>query len=259
MSKTAVLLTLLVLSPTVARSQIVEIRTQPSAAAGAIADPEAPIEFFGRGLTEMHFTGQVEASTQILKIRIGEPNGFSIPLYLLTGATNTVFGDGEPSEATIADLTSATGGFLNGSFNGDLPLFQSQSTITQIRLGMMGGVRLLSGRPQTSGDVTLFGAGYLDGGIIFQTAAWADDGDYEEGGVFWIQLKYAGTAAPEATLREIFGEQVEEPHGVRADLGILIKDRVNVKLGAFLPQQSSGVAGMDRTTFRVALDYKVAR
>jgi hypothetical protein len=244
---------LAVLTCETAYSQIIEIR-RPLAFE---AMDDAPVEFLSRGLLDLHVNGQVEASAQMVRIRIGEPNGFNVPFYLLVGATRSAFGDDQANEATVTDLINPTGGLVNGSFQADLPVWRSASEITFVRLAGSGGGRLVSGRSTLEDELKVFGAGYADGGILFQTGAWEADGSYLKGGMAWVQARYAASFIPSEKREEMFGLLSTNPSGIRIEGGILIQDRVNVKLGAYLPQTGRDLPTLGAPAWRLALDYNV--
>lgn len=247
----------LMTTPASALSQIVEIRTRPTGVAAASTPPR--VELFGRGLLDLHFSGQVEASAQTLKIRIGEPDGFSVPLYLITGATSSTFGASEFNEETLVSLISPTGGFLNAMLNGTLTIVQSATGISRVQVAGLGSGRLHAARPADGGDMSIFGAGYVDGGVLLQTGAWDANGSYEQGGVAWLQAKYNAVLISTNRLQEYFGEDSEQPHGVRIEGGLLIRNRVNVKAGVFIPTAGKQLPTLDKAAVRFALDYNVSR
>jgi hypothetical protein len=219
---------------------------------------EGPI-LFGKGLFDYNVNGQIAANVQVLKIRIGEPKGFSIPFYLLTGATSTTFGDSKDNESTVADLISPTGGFINGFFNGYIHLLGAKEKVTALESTFSIGGRMVSGKNKSENIQEIFGAAYLDVGFLFQTGAWEADNNYVDGGVFWAQMRYAATIASKSKLEAVFGENMESPAGLRFELGILIQDKVNIKLGGYIPQAGKSLPTLDKTAWKIAFDYKVSK
>jgi hypothetical protein len=45
----------------------------------------------------------------------------------------------------------------------------------------------------------------------------------------------------------------------RLELGILIQDKVNVKLGGYIPQTGKDLPTLDKKAWKLAFDYKVSK
>lgn len=247
----------LLLTPAGATAQLMEVNAiEPGLESGG--DGAGP-EWLSQGLFDVVASGQIQTAASIVKIHIGEPGVFHIPLYLMTGTTSSPLGTDSGNEATVWDLISQTGGLLAVAANGSRLLTSSTSGITNLKVGFSASGKLISGQNQMTGDRDFFGGGYLDAGLIFQTGAWEGDGGYEEGGVFWMQARYSYGLASQTTLDELFGPTVaERPHGVRLDGGIYIKDRVNIKVGTFIAGGGDGLPNLGEPQLRFALDYKVS-
>src|SRR5690606_29097917 len=90
-------------------------------------EEENPIEVLGRSFVDVFNSGKMQGTAQLLKLRIGEPNGFYVPFYFFLGASGDGFGDSELNENTAANLLNPIGGLFNGTFNGRNNLFKSES------------------------------------------------------------------------------------------------------------------------------------
>jgi hypothetical protein len=236
-------------------AQVVEVQTKPRGAVVAAGNRD-PVDLLARGFFDVVTSGQVQASAQVIKLRIGEPDGFSMPVYLLTGATRTTFGNAEEAEAAVLDLVAPNGGFVNVMTNIYANLINSNTDVTSLKFtGSIGG-RLISAREQSEGDVSIFGAGYAHAGLYFQTGA-RIVGPNPQDGIFWIQAAYSGSLLSNNQLQTYFGADAEAPRGLRGELGIFIKERVNLKLGAFIPDAGKSLPALDKTLVRFAFDYNV--
>jgi hypothetical protein len=248
----------LALSPAQLFGQIVDVQTAPAGQQSAVG--EDGLTMFGRGFVDTYFSGQIETTAEFLKVRIGEPEGFSLPLYLLVGSMESGMGSTEQNGGTAISLISPTGGLLNISMFLNLSMYHSTTNITQFRLSAMGAGKLVNGQEVGTTEGKMFPAGYYEAGIYFQTGAWEAGGVYSEGGIFWIQAKYAGSVSSLSDLETVFGPSVaENPHGFRSELGMLIKDKVNIRLGIFLAQGGDQLPSLDEPVFKLALDYKVSK
>jgi hypothetical protein len=236
-------------------AQVIELYAHPPGAQAVATENSR--ELFGKGLFDFHFSGHLESTAQIVKIRVGEPNGFNAPLYLLAGATSAVSGNSGSIKTTVANLVGPTGGIINAIANIDLPIYKRRDGVTRIRLNALGAGRLVSGEAMATGATTIIPAGYFDGGIVIETAAWLNDVGYQELGTMWLSAKYSATAAADDKFREVFGLASEEPAGIRGEVGIFIKEKVNVKIGVYVARQGKNLPGLDEAAWRMAFDYSV--
>ena len=238
-------------------AQNVEVYTgSPKAGAGS----EKNLELFGKGLLDYGFAGQVQASAQALKINIGEPKGFYLPVYLLVGATNGDIGSEKINKSTVLSMINSTGGLMNLSTNFYAKLYASESAITSLRFTSQLGAKLVTGRDSLTNDGQIRPMGFFEGGLVFQTGAWEADAGYEEGGIFWVQARYAIMSMAKDDLKSYFGEKVDQlPSGPKLELGILIKNKVNIKLSYFKAVTGQNVPTLNDGQFRVALDYNVSK
>jgi hypothetical protein len=232
-----------------------ELSTGPAPPAATVA--EGP-EWLGQGLFDVTESGQIQTSASLVKIYVGEPGGFRIPFYLLTGTTSSALSEDSGNEATVWDLISQTGGLASLATNLDRTLWSSQSGITILKGAFAAAGKIGTGSDPASGDAEFFGAGYVDGGLVFQTGAWQGDDQYRDGGIAWLQARYAYGLAGNTRLEELFGPDAERPHGVRIDGGIFIQGRINVKVGVFLAVGGEDLPNLDGPALRFSFDYKVA-
>jgi hypothetical protein len=237
-------------------AQQVEINTGTSD--GNFAGEKKQIEFFGKGLLDYGFEGQLQATAQAVKVNIGEPNGFYLPVYLLVGATNSDLGSAELNKSAVMNLINPTGGTLNLSSNFYIKFYESESKVTSLKFNGYIAGKLISGRDAVTNESFSKPSVFFDGGLIFQTGAWTEDEGYKDGGVFWMQAKYAASYMAAEDLRSYFGESVNGiPHGVRFELGCYIKSRINIKLSYYKAINSSNIPTLNDGQFRLALDYNV--
>jgi len=241
--------------PCLLMAQNVEVFTgQTRAAAGT----EKKVDLFSKGLIDYGFSGQVQASAQAVKINIGEPQGFYVPIYLLVGATNGDIGSEKLNKSTVLSMINSTGGLLNLSTNFYVKLLESNSGITNLRFTSQLGGKLVTGRDSLSSDGKATPMGFLEAGLFFQTGAWEADAGYEEGGIFWLQARYAIMSMAKDDLKSYFGEAVNQlPAGPKIEMGILIKNKVNIKLSYFKAVSGERIPTLNDGQFRLALDYSV--
>lgn len=216
------------------------------------------VELFGRGLLDYGFEGQLQATTQFLKINIGEPNKFFIPVYLLIGATSGDFGKEQLNKNTIMSLISPSGGLLNLNGNLYFRIFGKDDAVTSLKFNSMIGAKLITGRNLVNNEALIKPVAFADPGLYFQTGAWSPEDGYKKGGIFWLQAKYALFAMDKSGLSEYFGATANSvPQGVRLEMGIFVERRVNIKLSYFKASAGKNIPTLNDGQFRLALDYSV--
>lgn len=261
---------ILFISTVCVKAQIVEINTEKSSyradSTNLAAEESKNVELFSRALVDYGFEGQIQTTTQALKINIGEPTKLYLPIYLLVGATSGDFGSDQLNKSTILGLINPTGGLLNLSTNLYKTLVQSESKISSIKLSLLGGAKLLTGRSTTTNNSKANIGFFADGGITLQTGAWTADpegdgtSEYKDGGIAWLQLKYSYMNLSKDDLKDLFGQMVTDtPHGPRIEFGIYIKDRVNIKLSYFKTAVNTNIPTLNDSQFRLAFDYNVSK
>ncbi|MFH1679359.1 MAG: hypothetical protein ABIH26_01800, partial [Candidatus Eisenbacteria bacterium] len=184
-------------------AQVVEVF--PTAGYARLGAEEGEgFEMLGGGFVDYGLNGQIQASAEVVKIYVGEPDGFYLPLYLLTGATSGELGTDELNKGSVFDLVTPTGGTVNACTNAYLSVFSTRKHVTRVSLsGFLSG-RLVAGRDINTTDSRLAPAVYADIGLTFQTGAWLANGTYEKGGIFWSQAKYAVAYASDSDLEALF-------------------------------------------------------
>jgi hypothetical protein len=166
-------------------------------------------QLFKRGGAELNFEGPAQAIVQILKVFLGEPTGFNLPVYLfLSPAGDVLGGERKPNELTAATLVNPLGGTLNLTLNQDHKLLGKADKYSGIRLAYHLSGKLLSGERLSDPNQGLVApVGYGDIGLQFQTGAWGEDQSTGVG-VAWLQAKIGGSLGPKSDLQDLFGPGV---------------------------------------------------
>lgn len=163
--------------------------------------PGQPVkpEIFTNGFIDIVNNGQVNASARFIRLFIGEPGKFGIPLSLYSGVSANNFQNQSTSGQISNDnLMSAyinpLSGLVNVSCDG---LFYLKRTKSVTKPGIMYylGERVLTGYrsgpvtdPQT-GKPCNFLNSFATLGFYFQTAAW-ERSNAKNVGVFWLVVRY---------------------------------------------------------------------
>jgi hypothetical protein len=235
-----------------------ELEIYSGSASGSYAGEVDPVQFFGKGFLDYGLQGQFQTTAQVLKINIGEPNGFYLPVSLLVGAANSDFSSNEVNLNTIMGLINPTGGAMNLSTNFHVKLYDDNDKVTRLKIsGLLSG-KLITGRNYITNESHVSPSGYLDLGVFFQTGAWTAQDEYRDGGIFWVQAKYSVSYLAGKDIATYFGEDIQGmPNGPRIEVGCYIKNRVNIKLAYYKALGKDGIPSLDNSQFRLALDYSV--
>ena len=222
---------------------------------------EQQFEILGRGFIDFFSNGKMQGTAQLLKLNIGEPNGFYVPLYILVGSSGDGIGMQKKNENTIANLLNPIGGIINGAINGRNNLYASKSGITSLKLSYQLSVKLINAQDSATGNSKFLGAGYGNLGLFFQTGAWDQD-DKGNMGVFWIQAKAtASYAFDDASYKKVLGNNFSESYfvGYAIDLGIEINNRINLKAGLYQYLNNQKLDLVEKPVFKFSLDYNLKK
>jgi len=168
---------------------------------------------FSSGFIDVISNGQVHAAARLLKVHIGEPGKWTLPLSLYSGVSANNFQNAYPAAGTRSNdhlpnqLINPLSGMVNVSVEGTRKLFHN-GLHTQWGLLWQAGERLLTGyrmgglTDPTTGKPVHFLSAFATAGVYFQTAARERSGGGKTG-IFWLSARYIGSANPASTLRNI--------------------------------------------------------
>jgi hypothetical protein len=165
-------------------------------------------ELFTSGFIDIFNSGQVNASARFLRLNIGEPGKFSVPLSFYSGVSSNNFqsqssGTYNPKSNTqlIIDYINPLSGLINVSSESVL-FFKRTRRITKPGFTYQVGERLLTGYrtanetgdEHTNDDETVVPVNFFNTfgslGLYFQTGAWEKNSNNEnEVGLFWLSLR----------------------------------------------------------------------
>lgn len=203
-------------------------------------------EIFTSGFIDIVNNGQVNASARFLRLFIGEPGKFAIPLSFYGGVSNNSFqGGGSPNttgnlllrsnDHLINQYINPLSGLVNISTEGIL-FFKKSSKLTRAGLLYQFGERVLTGvrtgqanNPQTGKPLNFlnsFGAS----GLYWQTGAWERNNN-KNVGIFWLAARYHACFTNPGQLKE-FLPDIETNGlymGYSIGFGVEINSLVNLK------------------------------
>jgi hypothetical protein len=189
-------------------------------------------------------SGQVNASARFIRLSIGEPGKFSIPLSLYGGVSNNTFGSQQGGGTTtiqksndqlITQYINPLSGLINVSVDG-LVYFSKTEKVTKAGFIYQIGERVLTGyktglvsNPQT-GRPSNFLNGFGTVGLYFQTGAW-ERNNAKNVGIFWLAGRYIACHSSSKSIKE-FLPDIETNglyHGFSMGFGVEINNLINIK------------------------------
>lgn len=200
-------------------------------------------EIFTSGFIDVMNNGQVNASARFVRLSIGEPGRFFIPLSLYGGVSNNTF-NGQQGTTTaiqksndqlINQYINPLSGLINVSVDGIL-YFSKTQKVTRAGFIYQLGERVLTGyktgaisNPQT-GRPSNFLNGFGTAGLYFQTGAW-ERNNAKNMGIFWIAGRYIATHSSSKSIREFLPDVKTNGlyHGFSLGFGVEINNLINIK------------------------------
>jgi hypothetical protein len=199
-------------------------------------------EIFTSGFIDIMNNGQVNASARFIRLNIGEPGKFCIPLSLYGGVSNNTFQSPQlggfsqhNNEQLINQYINPLSGLINVSVEG-IRFFSRSKKLTQTGLLYQAGERVLTGyRSSNPGDPQAgrpsnFLNSFAVAGVYFQTGAW-ERNNASNIGLFWISCRYIVSKSSSSNIREFLPEINTNGfyHGYSMGLGVEINNLVNIK------------------------------
>ncbi len=201
-------------------------------------------EILTSGFIDIINNGQVNASARFIRLSIGEPGKFAIPLSIYSGVSSNNFqnqqspGGQRSNEHLVNSFINPLSGLANISVDGII--FFNRKTSSRITQGGFlyhGGIRILTGfktgppTDPTTGRPINFLNSFATLGLYFQTGAW-ERNNAKNVGVFWLAGRYITCKTGERQLQEILpGIQTNGfYHGWSVAWGIEINNLVNIKV-----------------------------
>lgn len=235
-----------------ASAQVKEVSFAPikdSTKAIAVKPQPYKPEIFTSGFIDFVNNGQVNASARFIRLYVGEPGKFAIPLSIYSGVSSNNFQNPyafqRSNDVLVTNFINPLSGLANISIDGvqffnkkarpDDPVGREKAT----RMGCLYhlGERILTGirtgpvsDPATGKPVNFLNS-FASLGLYFQTGAW-DRNNSKNVGVSWFALRYIGCYTNANQLKEIIPtiETNGFYHGYSLAWGVEISNFVNIKV-----------------------------
>lgn len=200
-------------------------------------------EIFTSGFIDIMNNGQVNAAARFIRLYVGEPGKFAVPLSLYGGVSNNNFqnqtnNNGQPknNDQLINQYINPLSGLINISIDG-IFYFKQRQAISKSGFLYHIGERVLTGYksglvtdPQT-GKPNNFLNSFATMGYYFQTGAW-ERNNAKNVGIFWVALRYIGCYSNPKQIK-VFLPDISTKgiyHGYSMGFGVEINNLVNLKV-----------------------------
>ena len=202
-------------------------------------------EIFSSGFIDVMNNGQVNASARFIKLYIGEPGKFQIPLTFYGGVSNNTFqnntggGTGQLTKSNdhlVNQYLNPFSGLINISIEGiafrkrDSAKITKLGYIYQIGERVLNGVRIGDIRNPLTGKAFNFLNSFSTIGLYFQTGAW-EKTNTKNVGTFWVIARYHFCKTNPKQIKDFLPDIQTNGyyHGYSAGFGIQINNLVDIK------------------------------
>ena len=200
-------------------------------------------EILTSGFIDIVNNGQVNASARFIRLFIGEPGKFAVPLSIYSGVSSNNFqnqqvqGGQRSNEHLVSSFINPLSGLANISIDGVIFFNQKEMKVTKAGFLYHGGIRILTGyktglvTDPSTGKPLNFLNSYGTAGLYFQTGAW-ERNNAKNVGIFWLAGRYIACHTGEKQLKEILPDIKTNGlyHGWSVAWGIEINNLVNIKV-----------------------------
>jgi hypothetical protein len=199
-------------------------------------------EILTSGFIDIVNNGQVNASARFIRLFIGEPGKFAVPLSIYSGVSSNNFQNQQSqainrsNEQLVTNFINPLSGLTNLSVDGVL-FFKKKEKITRSGIIYHFGERILTGQRAgavtnpTTGKPVNFLNSFAVSGLYFQTGAW-ERSNTKNVGIFWLALRYISCYTNPSQIKE-FLQTIETNgfyHGYSLGWGVEINRLVNIKV-----------------------------
>ncbi len=223
-------------------------------------------EIFSSGFIDIMNNGQVNAGARFIRLSIGEPGRWMVPLSIYGGVSNNNLGGQSPSgsprsnEQLVNQYINPLSGLINVSVEG-IRFFRESASLTRTGLLYQLGERVLTGyrtgpasNPLT-GRPTNFLNSFGALGLYFQTGAWERNRKGNMG-CFWIAARYIACKSAVGSIREFLPDTDTNGwyHGYSLGFGVDIGSLVNIK-ALFYKYVKEPEAGYSIPIYQFSFNY----
>ena len=215
--------------------------------------------FLDQSYLDIFTNGSFQASTQLIKVYVGEPAGYHVPLYICMSLSGSTVKQDTSRIGVFGSLINPIGGTVSASLSRNHRGFRKYvgktSEITHAGFSYHTSIRLINGQNSKQENIP-FVSFYSDVGIYFQTGAWLANENSDNLGVFYFQPKLFFCTQKQSKVTEIFGEKVPSTlYGASIEVGIHIANKLNFRVIYSKGLNEDLRDGYKEPQIRFSLDY----
>ncbi len=200
-------------------------------------------EILSSGFIDIVNNGQVNASARFIRLFIGEPGKFAVPLSIYSGVSSNNFqnqqtsGGQQSNEHLVSSFINPLSGLANISIDGVFFFDRKKINVTRSGFLYHNGIRILTGYktglitdPSTGKPINFLNS-FGTAGLYFQTGAW-ERNNAKNVGVFWLAGRYIICKTGTKQLKEMLPDIQTNGfyHGWSLAWGVEINNLVNIKV-----------------------------
>lgn len=203
-------------------------------------------EILTNGFIDVVNNGQLNAAARFIRLYIGEPGKFAIPLSIYSGVSSNTFQNNNNTTTSIINKSNdqlynnfinPLSGLANISIDGIVYFNKEETKITRTGLLYHFGEKILTGyksglvtNPQTGRPVNFLNS-FVSTGLYFQTGAW-ERTNSKNLGLLWVTLRYIASYTNPSNLKEILPNLKTNGLylGYCLGLGVEINNLLNLKI-----------------------------
>ncbi|TAE13351.1 MAG: hypothetical protein EAZ47_05310 [Bacteroidetes bacterium] len=201
-------------------------------------------ELFSAGFIDVVNNGQVNASSRLLKVYIGEPKKFAIPLSIYGGVTSNNFQNTsgtailvKSNDHLVNQYINPLSGMINVSIDGTLTRKRDSAVTTKLGLIYQVGERVLHGtrigainNPLTGRPINFLNSFGMVG-IYLQTAAW-EQVNKNSMGTFFVAFRLHACSSNPNTIKQFLPDVKTNGiyYGYSTGFGIKITNVVDLRV-----------------------------
>jgi len=244
-------------APATLRAKPADSVAQLKSPAAAVCAKNKNVAAVERGFVDYFSSGATQATVQLIRLCLGEPGRFRLPLYFLAGSPGKVSGGNTMNAATLGSILNPLGGFLNAAVNDSYEIWPRNPAYqyTSFQLAYQAAAKYLNGHDTTNTTGVPAMIGYADLGLRYQTGATnLDDVDPSKVGIAWIQVKFGANIAGSTQFKRLFGADAGQIlQVVSVDGGVAIDSRLNLKIS--YETTVKHLRNLDKDQLKLAFDF----
>jgi hypothetical protein len=210
---------------------------------GSMPKKTTKSEVLNAGFFDLMNNGQVSTSARILRIAVGDPKKFSVPLCIYGGVSNNALAGSsynnygkQSNDHLINQFITPLSGLINFSID-ELKMFGKAKSISRFGCVYQFGERILTGVRSGAANLYLLGKpynflnSYAVSGLYFQTGAWEKSNE-KNMGICWLVVRLHLCYTKPSELK-VFMPDIKTNGlytGYSAGMGIDISSVLNMKL-----------------------------